>query len=67
MMIFQNFPGFYMKIIISREIAKYFARFAQLSAFLVPRGPDAPGPLKPMQFHPFLGFFGAPGSIFRKM
>jgi hypothetical protein len=27
------------------------------SRFLVPRGPDAPGLIKPMRFHPFLGFF----------
>ena len=55
-----------MKIIIFIEIAKYFARFAQLSAFLVPRGPDAPGPLKPMQFHPFLGFLVPRGQFSAK-
>jgi len=36
------------------------------SRFLVPRGPDAPGLIKPMQFHPFLVVFGAPGNIFAK-
>jgi hypothetical protein len=34
--------------------------------FFVPRGPDAPGPLKPMQFHPFLEDPGALGPIFAK-
>jgi len=36
------------------------------SRFLVPRGPDAPGLIKPMQFHPFLGVPGALGPIFAK-
>jgi hypothetical protein len=36
----------------------------QESSFPHPRGPDAPGPLKPMQFHPFLGVPGALGPIF---
>jgi hypothetical protein len=32
----------------------FCAVFATFSLFLVPRGPDAPGLIKPMEFHPFL-------------
>ena len=48
-------PEFYQKFRNFREIEETFLRIPQLLAFLVPRGPDAPGLIKPMEFHPLLG------------
>ena len=66
MMIFQRFPTFYIKSEFSSETQHVLRDLRNFSRFLVPRGPDAPGLIKPMQFHPFLVVFGAPGNIFAK-
>ena len=66
MVIFQKFPTFCIKIEFSSETPNVLRDLRNFSRFLVPRGPDAPGLIKPMQFHPFLGVFGAPRPIFAK-
>jgi len=48
------------------KLGNYFRDFCNFSRFFAPRGPDAPGLVKPMEFHTFLGVFGALGPNFRQ-
>jgi len=66
MVFFQNFPEFYMKIIIFIETAKYFARLAQLFAFFGPARPGCARPYKTNAIPSLFRGFWCPGAHFRK-
>ena len=66
MVIFQKFPTFRIKSEFPSETPNILRGWRNFARFLVPRGPDAPGLIKPMQFHPFLEDPGALGPIFAK-
>ena len=63
----RRFPGFYVKTRNSCKNAGFSRGFRNFARFFVPRGPDAPGLLKPMEFHTFFVISGALGPILRKM
>jgi len=62
-----KFHHFTRKSGILLKMQKYFCNSRNFFAFSAPRGPNAPGLIKPMEFYPFLGLLGALGPIFRKI
>ena len=66
MVIFQKFPTFCIKIRIFIGNAKYFARFAQLSALFGPARPGCARPYKTNAIPSLFRGFWCPGAHFRK-
>jgi len=67
MMFFCKFPTFYIKSAFSRKTRNISRDFRNFARFFVPRDPDAPGLLKPMEFHTSFVISGALGPILRKL